>query len=369
MNQQSLPRRSRRRFPATCPPLARDRTVTTSDGVALSVREYGTHRADHTVVLLHGLCLSKSSWDLQIAELIRQWGDNLRIIAYDHRGHGESADAPMHTYHVDRLADDLADVLAALDVTSPLTLAGHSMGGMTALTYLRRTGTDGGIQPHAVVLVAAAAGKLATRGVGRLLATPGLDIVHALVQHGPHAATDSVVRALTRPLCAALLRYGVYRHPVREALVTMAAGTINATPLTTKVGFLRGLKHYDQYQNLGAVTVKTVIIGGGADTLIPPAHARDLAAGILGATLIHQTTAGHMLLHETPKVVSDAIACAITDSRPVSIDRQAVGAASTPCSQQAPVGGCTGRCLGPVAMDDPVAAPRQETANGGWWQS
>ncbi|MBV8349491.1 MAG: alpha/beta hydrolase [Mycolicibacterium sp.] len=343
--------------------------MTTSDGVALSVREYGTDRADHTVVLLHGLCLSKASWDLQIAELMRRWRDNLRIIAYDHRGHGDSADAPMHTYHVDRLADDLADVLAALDVTSPVTLVGHSMGGMTALTYLRRTGTDGGIEPHAVVLVVAAAGKLTTRGLGRLLATPALDIVHGLVQHGPTAATDSAVRALTRPLCAALLKYGVYRHPVREALITLAAGTINATPLTTKVGFLRGLKHYDQYQNLGDVTVKTVIIGGGADTLIPPAHARDLAAGIPGATLIHQTTAGHMLLHETPKVVSEAIADAITDSRPVSIDRQAVGAASMPYSQQAPVGGRVVRCSGPIAMDDPVGAQRQETTSWGWWQS
>ncbi|MDT5354957.1 MAG: hypothetical protein QOJ56_3489 [Mycobacterium sp.] len=109
------------------------RTVTTSDGVSLSVREYGPRDAAHTVVLLHGLCLNKDSWTIQIGHLLRQYGDSFRIISYDHRGHGDSAAAPMQTYHIDQLATDLADLLVALSVTGPLTLAGHSMGGMVAL--------------------------------------------------------------------------------------------------------------------------------------------------------------------------------------------------------------------------------------------
>jgi hypothetical protein len=37
-------------------------TATTSDGVALAVRDYGSGAyAAHTVVLLHGLCLNQSS--------------------------------------------------------------------------------------------------------------------------------------------------------------------------------------------------------------------------------------------------------------------------------------------------------------------
>src|ERR1700758_517477 len=110
--------------------LACNRVVTTSDGVRLSVRDWGSHAAGHTVVLLHGLCLDKDSWNIQITQLIHHWGNSIRIISYDHRGHGHSGDAPMHTYRVDRLADDLAEVLVALGVTGSLTLAGHSMGGM-----------------------------------------------------------------------------------------------------------------------------------------------------------------------------------------------------------------------------------------------
>ena len=78
----------------------------------------------------------------------------------------------MNTYRIDQLADDLAQVLIALDVTGPLTLVGHSLGGMTALAYLGRPAAQRRVEPHGLVLVATAAGKLAERGLARLLATP-----------------------------------------------------------------------------------------------------------------------------------------------------------------------------------------------------
>jgi len=46
-------------------------------------------------------------------------------------------------------------------------------------------------------------------------------------------------------------------------------------------------------------------------------HARELAAGIPGATLIHRPTAGHALLDEVPQVVSGAISSAIAAGRRV----------------------------------------------------
>ncbi|PQM44707.1 Non-heme chloroperoxidase [Mycobacterium talmoniae] len=145
------------------------RIVHTRDGVALAVREHGSRAAGHTVVLLHGWCMNKDAWNIQVSQLIRQWGDDVRIIGYDHRGHGDSAEAPVHTYHVDRLAEDLAEVLVALDVTGMVTFVGHSMGGMTALAYLGRPAHLRPVEPHHVVLVATAAGKVAERGIGRLL--------------------------------------------------------------------------------------------------------------------------------------------------------------------------------------------------------
>jgi pimeloyl-ACP methyl ester carboxylesterase len=91
----------------------------------------------------------------------------------------------------------------------------------------------------------------------------------------------------------------------------MSAATINDTPSTTKVCFLPGLKNYDCTQTLSSITAKTTIISGGADKLTPMCHARELADGIPGATLIHRPTAGHTLLHEIPQVVTGAISSAI----------------------------------------------------------
>lgn len=150
-----------------------ERTIITSDGVRLAVRDYGSAgAASHTLVLLHGLCLTKSSWALQIRELRHRWGHRLRIITYDHRGHGASTGGEMGTYQIDRLAADLAEVLTVLRVRGPLSLAGHSMGGMTALAYFARPTGDRPVEPQGLVLIASAAGRLAERGLGRLLATP-----------------------------------------------------------------------------------------------------------------------------------------------------------------------------------------------------
>lgn len=283
------------------------RTVRTSDGVSLSVREYGSRDAARTVVLLHGFCLTKDSWTIQIGHLRRQYGDSIRIINYDHRGHGESGAAPMHTYYVDRLAADLADLLVTLGVTGPLTLAGHSMGGMVALAYLGRPASQRPVQPHGLILVATAAGKLAERGLGQLLATPATDILYELAHHAPQAFADRVFCALARPVCGALVRYGGYGTASRDALIAVSAATINATPIATKAGFLRALRHYDQYRTLSSITATTVVISGGADRLTPPSHAHDLARGIPGAMRVHRPAAGHMLLDEAPQVISNAI--------------------------------------------------------------
>jgi pimeloyl-ACP methyl ester carboxylesterase len=294
-----------------------NRIVTTSDGVRLSVRDWGSRAAGHTVVLLHGFCLNKDSWNIQMTQLIRHWGNDIRIISYDHRGHGNSGDASMHTYRIDRLADDLAELLVALGVTGPLTLVGHSMGGMTALAYLGRPAGKRPVEPESLVLVATAAGNLGSYGLGRLLSTPVTSMLYHLIQHMPRAGTDEVVRFLARPVCAALTRHSGYGDVAPKSLVAASAAAINATPSTTKVGFLPGLKDYDCSQTLGSIAAKTTVISGGADKLTPMCHARELAAGIPEATHIHRPTAGHTLLHEIPQVVTEAINSAIATSRRV----------------------------------------------------
>jgi pimeloyl-ACP methyl ester carboxylesterase len=282
-----------------------ERTVITSDGVPLAVRDYGSAGArDHTVVLLHGLCLTQSSWAPQVRHLLHRWGSGVRIITYDHRGHGRSGGAGMHTYRIDRLAADLAEVLGELHVTGPLTLAGHSMGGMTALAYLGRPADDRPVEPEGLVLVAAAAGRIVERGLGRLLATRATEKLFGLVDHMPRRATDQAINGLVRPVCECLIKYsGATRHGAAAVI----ASAIRTVSLTTAVGFLPSLKRYDQYHSLASISANTIVISGGADLTTPADHAHELVAGIAGATHLHRPTAGHMLLEEEASCVSNAI--------------------------------------------------------------
>ncbi|WP_396908351.1 alpha/beta fold hydrolase [Mycolicibacterium sp.] len=289
-------------------------TVTARDGVQLAVTEYGTATAERTVILLHGLCLTQQAWEPQTRFLQTEFGDTLRAVTYDHRGHGRSGTADMRTYTVEQLADDLDTVITALGLSN-VTVVGHSMGAMAALVHCA-----GAREPHTapqrLVAIATAAGRIAQRGLGRLLGTPATSTFYHLAGHAPQRA----VRALAGPLCTILTGYQRWPAAERAALAALSAAAMTTTPLSTTAGFLTALRTFDTYAHLSAITIPTTILSGGADLLTPADHADDLAAAIPGATHIHIPGAGHMLPHEQPAVVNHVIAEALSArSQPAAV--------------------------------------------------
>ncbi len=89
------------------------------------------------VVLIHGWPLSAESWAAQIPAL-RDAG--FRVIAYDRRGFGRS-EKPDHGYDYDTLTDDLAGLVADLDLHDAV-LVGFSMGGGEVARYVSLYGQD-----------------------------------------------------------------------------------------------------------------------------------------------------------------------------------------------------------------------------------
>jgi non-heme chloroperoxidase len=106
--------------------------ITSRDGIRLHWKEWGSGRP---LLFVHGAAVHGQFWDYQVAALAEH---GFRCITYDRRGHGRS-DQPAYGYDYDSLADDLADVLAALDLRG-VTLVGHSMGCAEILRYLTRHG-------------------------------------------------------------------------------------------------------------------------------------------------------------------------------------------------------------------------------------
>jgi pimeloyl-ACP methyl ester carboxylesterase len=107
-------------------------SIVTDDGVSLFYRDWGTGRP---VVFVHAWALSSDFWEYQMVHLADA---GLRCVAYDRRSHGRSSD-PGRGCDFDRLADDLATVIEALELRD-VTLVGHSMGGGEVIRYLSRHG-------------------------------------------------------------------------------------------------------------------------------------------------------------------------------------------------------------------------------------
>jgi len=78
------------------------------------------------VVLVHGITLGVAVW----AHQLRHLAPGHRVIAIGQRGHGQSL-AGTQGYSLERMAEDLAELLESLEVRDA-TVVGHSLGGMVA---------------------------------------------------------------------------------------------------------------------------------------------------------------------------------------------------------------------------------------------
>jgi pimeloyl-ACP methyl ester carboxylesterase len=117
---------------------------------------------------------------------------------------------------------------------------------------------------------------------------------------------DRLLRVLAARVCTEIARRRGCA-PARDTLAAAASSAIATTSLATALGFLPALRNYDAYPVLSAVVARTIIVSGGADALTPPSHAEDLADGITGAVHMHLPDAGHMLTHDAPRAITNAV--------------------------------------------------------------
>ncbi|MEV6214408.1 alpha/beta hydrolase [Nocardia sp. NPDC051833] len=282
-------------------------TVTTGDGVELAVREYGQRYADLTVVLLHGHCLRTESWTDVRDTLLREH-PGARVVCYDHRGHGDSAMAPRQTYTLEQLGRDLHDVLDAVAPTGPVVLVGHSMGGMTVLTYVSQYREEIGTRIVGVGLVATAANGLADAGFGRLLRNPIIGVFQAAVRRAPRLMQRA--KLLACKVFAPVVRTAEFGdRQVSARVLALAEAMHNATSIVTMATFLSSFKIFDRTDALPTLsTIPTLILCGSADLMTPPSHSIAMAAAVDYADFVQLEGAGHSVILEQPAQVTDAVA-------------------------------------------------------------
>ncbi|MFD0205403.1 MULTISPECIES: alpha/beta fold hydrolase [Saccharothrix] len=269
------------------------------DGTELNVARSGPPDAELTVVLAHGYALDHRSWHRVVAALPA----SVQVIAYDHRGHGTSSPADKDSATIERLGDDLGELVERLVPEGRVVLAGHSMGGMAAMAMAERRPRLYRQRVAGVVFVSTAATDLAETS----LAWP--KALGKLVRELERAFGPLVraVREKIEPAKTAGLRWWLFGDEPRQEDVDLTADMVWSHWPETIALFRPAVDRYDREAALTVAGERPVIaIVGDEDRLVPESNAKALAAAVGGESVVVED-AGHMLPLEAPAEVAARI--------------------------------------------------------------
>lgn len=235
------------------------------------------------LLFVHGYPLSQGAWSHQV----QAFRGTHRVLTPDLRGFGHSGFGdrtgaiPMKAY-----ADDLHALMVERGV-GPVILAGHSMGGYIALAFalahpelvrgLVLVGTRPGADPPE-----GAAGR---RTLAEKVKAEGAQVAIEAI------APKMLAPANTDPRMA---------QQVRQLMANAKEEGV--------IGALLGMaERPDSTPFLSDLTMKTLVITGADDAIIPVAEAQAMAAALPQATLAILPNAGHLVAFEQPEAFNQTL--------------------------------------------------------------
>lgn len=224
---------------------------TTKDQTEIYYKDWGTGQP---VVFSHGWPLSADAWDAQMFYLASR---GFRCIAHDRRGHGRSSQ-PWEGNDLDTYADDLAELVAALDLKDAIHV-GHSTGGGEVVRYIGRHGTS---RVSKVILISAIPPLML-----KTESNPGglpLDVFDGL-RAGVLADRAQFFKDLSAPFYGANRAGANVSQGLRDSfwLQGMQAGHKAAHDC------IKAFSESDLTEDLKRIDVPTLILHGDDDQIVP----------------------------------------------------------------------------------------------------
>lgn len=284
----------------------------TANGIEIEYEDHG-NPADPVILLIMGFGAQLTLWPIELVEALVERG--FRVIRYDnrdiglsHKFDGVKAPGPIKLvllskiglkpkvpYTLADMADDGAGLLDALGIAHA-HIVGASMGGMIAQHFAARH--PGKTDSLTLVFTATGNPKMPRarpEAIKALTKRPASLDEDVLVEHGVYLSgvigspgfprDETKIRERTR----ATVRRSVYPEgPLRQMAAIISDG--DRRPM------LRGLD------------VRTLVLHGEDDPLIPVANGHDVAASIPGARIKTIPGWGHDLPLELVDEVADAVA-------------------------------------------------------------
>jgi pimeloyl-ACP methyl ester carboxylesterase len=237
------------------------------------------------VVLLHGFPLDRTIWSAQRTSI----GSVYRVIAPDLRGFGHTA-APESGYTMDTLANDVVELLDALQIKEPIVLGGLSMGGYVAFALIAR-------HPERV------------RAVMLMDTRASADTPEAA--HNREVLARQVeTSGSTKPVLEAMLPkfFSETTRANRSELIPPVEAAMRRASTRAVAGCLRGMAaRRDWTSELSRITMPTLVLCGADDVISPPDEMRRLAEGLPNAQYVKIPDAGHLAPLENSGAANKAI--------------------------------------------------------------
>ena len=239
-------------------------TIITKDGTEIFYKDWGKGQP---IVFSHGWPLSADDWDTQMMFFL---GHGYRVIAHDRRGHGRSAQVP-DGHDMDHYADDLAELMAHLDLKNAIHI-GHSTGGGEVAHYLARHGES---RAAKAVLISAVPPLML-----KTAANPGglpKDVFDGLQEQTATNRAQFYIDLPAGPFYGfnrpgAVKHEGMIRNWWRQGMMGSAKAHYDGIVAFSQTDFTEDLKK---------ITVPTLVMHGEDDQIVPYADSGPLSAKLL----------------------------------------------------------------------------------------
>lgn len=252
----------------------------------LRVVDTGGGASGRTVCFSHGLLFSHAMFEPQIAALR---GEH-RVVAWDHRGQGQSEVPPGRIVTIEQCTADAIGLIEALGV-APVDFVGLSMGGFVGMRIAAR-------RPELVRSLALLATAPDPEPPAHLPRYRALTLV---------ARTLGVNRWLAARVLKIMCAPATLADPARAAVVDRVRQLLMANGRSVYKAVNGVLERAGCEGELAAIRCPTTVIRGTGDQAIARERARLLVDGIAGARWVEVPDAGHTASLEAPEALTAAL--------------------------------------------------------------
>lgn len=243
-------------------------SITTKDGTEIFYKDWGKGQP---ITFSHGWPLNADAWDDQMLFLASH---GFRCIAHDRRGHGRSGQS-WEGNNLDTYADDLAELMDALDLKQTVMI-GHSTGGGEVTRYIGRHGTK---RVSKAVLVSAIPPLML-----KTPANPGGLPIEVLdgIRAGLIGDRSQYYQDLSLPFYGANRPDSKVSRGVKDSfwLWSMQAGEKGAYDC------IKAFSETDLTADLKKIDVPTLVLHGDDDQIVPIADSALLSSKLIKAATL-----------------------------------------------------------------------------------